>query len=78
MRCAVLWSDCVFHYPATPEIFTLSLHDALPISPAPFQRFLDPDQQKEWEELIKKQEKEMQEFRDKWEKKKPTPGLEKM
>jgi len=46
--------------------------------PAPFQRFLDPDQQKEWEELIKKQEKEMQEFRDKWEKKKPTPGLEKM
>src|SRR6266700_8163439 len=35
------WSSCFFFFfndPATPEIYTLSLHDALPISARPIHR----------------------------------------
>src|SRR5688572_33180386 len=28
---AMLRSSCIFHHPASPEIYALSLHDALPI-----------------------------------------------
>lgn len=44
----------------------------------PFRLFTDPDQQKEWEELLEKQEQEIKNFREKWEKKKKIPGTEKM
>lgn len=44
----------------------------------PYRRFMDPDQQKEWDQLIEKQHKEMKEFRKKWEKKNKTPGIETM
>ncbi len=44
----------------------------------PFQRYADPDQQKEWQQLMEKQHKEMEEFREKWEKKKQSPGIEKI
>lgn len=46
-------------------------------SDQPFRRFTDPEQQKEWEMLIEKQQQEMKEFRKRWENKK-NHRLEKM
>src|SRR5438445_10594787 len=55
-RCANLCYDCFsalsilflfFNPPATTEIYTLSLHDALPISRPPGQRLAGDDQPRE-------------------------------
>jgi hypothetical protein len=44
----------------------------------PFNRFIDPRQQEEWEKLMKKQQQELDEFNKKWNKQNRGKGIEKM